>query len=361
MTLIALLRSQVDRNPEAPLVIDAGQDAAQTMSRGVFWRRVETLHAELVARGVRPGSCVATWLPNWSDALIWQFAAVAAGAHVIGINTRYNVDEVSHVLDLARPALVAVAHGFLTLDLGRTLRAAVASSTAPRPSIAVIAGPHRDRPDAAAGAGYDVGGGAWTPDGVAKAMPMMDDPDQLAVAFSTSGSMGRPKLAAHSVAGVALHAQASAMAGGWGGDSVTVIALPLSGVFAFVPAMATIAAGGTCLLEPVFEPAVIVADMERFGATHLVGGDDIVGRLFDAARERPAALSSLSRLLIGDFNGRAEAYADWAETTLNTVVSGVYGSSELFALTSVWPAHEPAPHRWRGGGALSPLPARAAW
>jgi fatty-acyl-CoA synthase len=352
MALISLLRSQVGRNPEASLVIDAGHDPPQIVSRGAFWRRVETLHAELVARGVRPGDCVATWLPNWSDALVWQFAAVAAGAHVIGINTRYNVEEVSHVLDRARPTLVAVAHGFLTLDLGRTLRAAVASSTAPKPSIAVIAGPHRDEPNAAACAGYDVGGGAWTPGAVAEAVPMTDDPDQLAVAFATSGSTGRPKLAAHSVAAVAMHAQASAMAGDWGGNSVTAIVLPLSGVFAFVPAMATIAAGGACLLEPVFEPSAIVADMERFRATHLVGGDDIVGRLFDAARDRPAALSSLSRMLIGDFNGRAEAFAGWAETTLKTVVSGVYGSSELFALTSLWPANEPAPHRWRGGGAL---------
>ena len=71
------------------------------LSRTAFWRRVVALRAELLAHGVQPGGCIATWLPNWSDALVWQFAAVAAGAHVIGINTRYNVEEARHVLDRA--------------------------------------------------------------------------------------------------------------------------------------------------------------------------------------------------------------------------------------------------------------------
>jgi len=357
MTMIAMLRAQLAHDPDAPLAIDAGVAEPLVVSRAAFWRRVEALHAELAARGVRPGDCVATWLPNWSDTLVWQFAAVAAGAHVIGINTRYNVEEVGHVLHLARPAVVAVAHGFLTLDLARTLHGAVAAPEAPKPLIAVIAGPHRERPDADARARYDVGGGTWTPGEAVAAVPMSEAPlaeapDHLAVAFTTSGSTGRPKLAAHSVEAVARHAQACAAAGGWDTGSVTALALPLSGVFTFVPAMATIAAGGTCLLEPVFDPARLAADMERFGATHIVGGDDIIGRLFDTIRDRPAALSRLSRLLIADFNGRTEAFAAWAETTLGTIVSGVYGSSELFALTAFWPADKPAPQRWRGGGAL---------
>ena len=349
MSMIALLRERVSHDKAAPLLIDAHPQRPVTVARDEFWRRVQSLRGNLAAHGVRTGDCIAVWLPNWSDALVWQFAAVASGAHVIGINTRYNVAEVAHVLELARPSVVAVAHDFLALDLRARLKAAAQAVAAPAPSVAVIAGPHRTAPSAADCAAYDLGAGAWTPVDLPNEASLADDPDRLAVAFTTSGSTGKPKLAAHSVGAVARHALACA-ASGWTPASVAVIALPLSGVFSFVPAMAMIAAGGVCLLEPAFEPARIVADIQRFRATHLVGGDDVVGRLFDAAASRPGALSSLQRLLMADFNGRSEELFRWAEDTLGVKTGGVYGSSELFALTSFWPPDEPAPHRWRGGG-----------
>lgn len=354
MSLISLLREQVERDPDAVMLVDAHPDRPVEVTRGAFWRRVGALRDDLAAHGVGPGGCVAVWLPNWSDALAWQFAAAASGAHVIGINTRYNIEEAAHVLDMARPAVVAVAHGFLKLDLGERLAAAAAASGAPRPSVAVSTGPHRAPASAEERAPYDLGAGTWSPgetaDGAPPAEGLADGPDRIAVAFTTSGSTGKPKLAAHTVAAVARHARAAASAGAWTRGSVTVVALPLSGVFSFVPAMATIAAGGVCLLEPSFDPAAIVADMERYRATHLVGADDIVGRLVEAAKQRPGALSSLSRLLMADFNGRSEELSRWAEISLGTLAAGVYGSSELFALTAIWPGDEPTPRRWRGGG-----------
>ena len=349
-SMIDLLRAPLDRQPDAPRLVDAGGGEPITVSRAAFWRRVVALRAELVAHGLRPGGCVATWLPNWSDALVWQFAAVAAGAHLIGINTRYNVEEARHVLELARPAIVAVAHGFLSLDLRSRLHDA-ARDAETTPSVAVIAGPRHPPPGAADCAGYDLGAGAWTPSTAGSADSALgDDPSRLAAAFTTSGSTGRSKLAAHSVAAVATHAHACATAGGWTAQSVNVAALPLSGVFAYAPALATIAAGGVCVLEPAFDAATIVADIARHRITHLIGGDDIVGRLFDAAADRPDALGSLRRLFIADFNGRSLPLAAEAQQRSSLVAAGVYGSSELFALTSFWQPGDPAPDRWRGGG-----------
>ncbi len=352
MTMLDLLRAPLARDPDAPLLIDAGEGEPLPTTRAAFWGRVASLRAELVARGVGPGGCVATWLPNWSDALVWQFAAVAAGAHVIGINTRYNVEEARHILDMARPTVVALAHDFLRLDLGARLRAAAAGSAAPPPSVALVAGPRRPPPDAEARAAHDLGAGTWVPasDATPDTHPLADEPARLAAAFTTSGSTGRPKLAAHSVAAVAAHARACAAAGDWTEQSVTVVSLPLSGVFAFAPAMATIAAGGVCVLEPAFDVPAIVADMARHGATHLVGGDDILARLFEAARDRPEALGALRRLFVADFNGRSAALAAWAEERTGALATGVYGSSELFALNAFWRAEDPAPARWRGGG-----------
>ena len=92
-----------------------------------------------------------------------QFAAAALGAHVIGLNTRYGVADVAHVLDRARPRVVLIAHDFLGLDLRARLRAAVAEAHVPAPGIAVVTGPGRPPADEAAAATYDVGAGAWVP------------------------------------------------------------------------------------------------------------------------------------------------------------------------------------------------------
>lgn len=353
-SMIDLLRDGLRADPHAPLLIDAEPAGASIVTREAFWRRIESLRRELAAKNVGAGDAIGVWLPNWSDSLVWQFAAVSLGAHIVGINTRYNVEEVSNALDLARPKVIAIAHDFVGLDLGNRLSLAVRASSAPAPSIAVLTGPHKPAASRDVVGRYDVGAGAWTPaptpDGDWSNVHLEDDPAALAVAFTTSGSTGRSKLAAHSVGAVASHALACRDAGGWSEDSVSVIALPLTGVFSFVPAMAAIAAGGRCLLEPVFDAEAIVADMGAFGATHLAAADDIVGRIIDSIREKPESLASWKRLFIADFNGGSEDLARWAETHVGLVAAGVYGSSELFALAGFWPPSKPAPLRWKSGG-----------
>ncbi len=355
MSLLAMLRRRVQLDPAATIAIDAGSADARFVTGARLWRRVWTLSADLADKGVEHGDCIAVWLPNWSDSLVWQFAAVTRGAHVIGVNTRYNVDEVTHLLDCARPVVLAIAHDFVGLDLDVRLRHAVAASKARPPSVAVVCGPHGMDAEPSALSRYDVGRGAWTPrqcTGAADTVPdpSTDFPEALAVAFTTSGSTGRPKLAAHTSMSVAEHARAAAKAGGWAASDVTLCALPLTGVFAYIPAMAAIASRGVCLLEPVFQPETIIADMARFGVTHVVGGDDIVGRLVEAWKAAPRDLERWRRLLMADFNGKSLELAAWAEQQFGLKASGVYGSSELFALTSVWPEHATAPRRWQGGG-----------
>lgn len=348
-TLLALLDDLVDRDPDGPVAIDAG--GRRSVSRSELRRRALRLAGELAGAGVGRGDCVGVWLPNWSDALAWQFAAAARGAHVIGLNTRYNVEEVAHVLDRARPAVLAVAHGFHGLDLADRLRRAVAAAEAPAPSVAVVSAP--DEPPVADPAACDVGAGAWAPRADGPGVPAAADvADELAVAFTTSGSTGKPKLAAHRQAAVTTHAHDDVVALGIRDGDVVLCALPLSGTFGFSTAMAAIAGGATCLLEPVFEPGSVLEDMAHFGVTHVIGADDLVGRLADAWRDARVDLSTWRLLGIADFMGRVPELAEWARDEFGTATVGVYGSSEVFALTALWPVDEPLPRRWVGGGRL---------
>ncbi|WP_433503871.1 AMP-binding protein [Pseudonocardia halophobica] len=333
------------RDSDAVVVLDKGPAGERIpVTRGELWRRTGALAEELRTRGIAAGDCVAVWMPNWSDALAWQFAVAARGAHVIGINTRYNVEEVRHVLERARPKLVALAHDFHGLDLLGRLKEAIGDG--PALPVAVVAGPGREAPDPAVA---DVGGGAWVPILTEGDVPG-SDPADLAVAFTTSGSTGMPKLAAHSATGVLTHAAADAATIGIAEGEHVLCALPLSGVFGYQTAMAALAAGGVCVFAPVFSADAVLDDMESLRVTHVVGGDDLVLRLADAWRKGRRDLSAWRWWGVADFQGRSRELAVWARDEFGTLTSGVYGSSELFALTSHWPHDEPEPARWVGGG-----------
>ncbi|GAA4871287.1 AMP-binding protein [Pseudonocardia benzenivorans] len=347
--LPALLGDLARRDPGAVVVLD--RTAAGTtvpVTRGELWRRTCRLAAGLAERGVGPGDCVAVWLPNWADALAWQFAVAARGAHVIGVNTRYNVDEVAHVLERARPVLVVLAHAFHGLDLLGRLREALSAIDAPAPAVALVAGPGEPAPDPGAA---DVGGGSWAPDPTGPAPePAPSDPAAPVVAFTTSGSTGMPKLAAHSGSAVLRQAVADAAAMGLGEADTMLCALPLSGVYGFNAATATLAAGGRCLFVPVFDPDEVLDLMAEHGVTHVPAGDDMVIRLRAAQQARPRDLRSWRWWGAADFQGRMRELARWAADELGVRTTGVYGASELFALLTMWPDAEPAPGRWFGGG-----------
>ncbi|MFP5071119.1 AMP-binding protein [Pseudonocardia nantongensis] len=356
-TLTDLLVDTVAAAPDSVACIDGGA-VPRRVTRAELWRRTVALRDDLREHGVGEGDCVGVWLPNWSDAVVAQFAVAALGAHVIGINTRYGVAEVAHVLGRARPVVVLIAHEFVRLDLRTTLHAAVAEAGVPAPSIGVLTGPDRDPAGPDAVAAYDAGAGAWGPTPAVEPGGAADPdlaalrgaPDGPAVAFTTSGSTGMPKLAAHHGSAVAEHARNVAVAGGWDASSVSLVVLPLSGVFGFVPAFAALAAGGAALLEPTFDTDVVLAHMAEFGVTHLAGADDIAGRLMAQWREHPADLGAWRRMLLGDFYGTSLQVAAWTEDELGVPTLGIYGSSETFALAAFWRKDDPAPERRRGGG-----------
>ncbi|GAA4849293.1 AMP-binding protein [Actinomycetospora corticicola] len=328
------------RDPDVVAVHERTPEGLVAVTRGELWQRVRALTEELREHGVGAGDAVAVWMPNWTDALVWQCAVAACGGLVVGINTRYGVEEVTHVLARARPVLMALAHGFHGLDLAGKLRVAVEGSGV-RPQVALVRGD---------GTTPDVGDlEAWTPERTDGPEPGPSDPDRLAVAFTTSGSTGLPKLAAHTGAAVLTHAVAGAAALGLAEGDVVLGALPLSGVFGYNAVMAALAAGGAALLEPVFDADDTLDDMAAVGVTHLASGDDLVLRLVTALRDRPRALPMWRWWGVADFQGRSHELAAWLDDH-GVETAGVYGSSELFALAATWPLSEPTPQRWAGGG-----------
>jgi fatty-acyl-CoA synthase len=336
---------------DRPAVAERDGEALRVITYGELAGHVGAAAAFLRERGVGPGDVVAVWLPNWAETIVWEFALAGLGACALGVNTRYGVHELTNLLRRGRPVGILMPDGFLGLDLGGRLRqawdavAAESGQGAP-PWIAVARGGDP--------ASLDLGGGAGAApsldDGaaVADAPALSLHPTRLANCFTTSGSSGDAKLAAHDQAAVALHSRNVVSAFEMDADSTFLAVLPWTGVFGFVPSMGVLAAGGCCLLEPLFDVPTVLADMQATGVTHVVGGDDMLARLMDGWDDSMRA--TVTHGGIADFSGRAIEFTDWAEDAWGARIAGVYGSSEIFALTSIWPSGRDIAERRLGGG-----------
>lgn len=350
--LLDILAELVRQDPSATILYDghAGTAPPDPVTRAELWRSGAVMAEHLGRAGVGEGSCVGVWLPNWSTTVAAQLGASSLGAHVVGLNTRYNTDEIAHVLDMTRPAALVVAHGFHSLDLTGRLRASFDSVDVPAPVVVVVTAPG-EKPVADASP-YDLGAGAFALDPVGDAPPMGTHPRAgLATSFTTSGSTGRAKVAAHSEAGIVQHSQAVALHADIRPGDTVLGALPLSGVFGFTPTMTALLAGAATLLEPVFEARGVLDDMVTCRVSHAAGADDLFGKLRAAWQEHRVALD-LRWVGIADFEGRSRELASWARREFGTWVGGVYGSSETFALMGFWREGTPLDLAHGGGGQL---------
>lgn len=365
-----VLVTQLDPRTAVPDA-DGIDDQLTPVTAAQLLERTHALAGWLVDHGVGAGDCIAVWLPTWVDSYAWQFAASAVGAHVIGVNTRYNVAEVHHVLVKARPAVLVAAHGFQNVDFLATLQRVGEELDADdrRPLVLVTPAPGSDaagEPDLAA---WDLGAGSRSTTTITAPVPQTvlgfrpelpagsrdggdSGGDLLTVAFTTSGSTGMPKLAAHAESATIHHMQAAAAQLGIGPGDLMVEPLPYSGVFGYVAGMVALFGGAGVLIQPVFDHHDLVRAWMRLGGTHYVGGDDMLSRVRDAVADLDADLAGWRWTGIADFQGMSEEIAQWAHDRYGTVTVGVYGSSEVFALTSFWTPDSPEEAQVLGGGRL---------
>ncbi len=352
-TLVSMLRAGGKAAGERPALIDRRGEAAVPVSYAELMGAAGAAARALSEAGVRAGDVIGVWLPNGLPYFALQFGAAALGVAVLGINTRYGVFELSHLIATARPTVLVAPAGFLDLDFKGRLKdafAAVRQAEADFPAPVVLVA----EAGGAALADFDLGAGARALD-VSQPAALEDRgaPGAPMNYFTTSGSTGAPKLAGHDQASVVTHARAAAEAFGMTSGDVALCVLPLCGVFGFNLAMSMLASGATCLVEPVFEPKAALASMAEHGATHCFGGDDLMGRLMEAWREAPVALPRLRRGGIAEFEGRAAAIGTWAREDLGLELSGLYGASELFALMAARPVGQAdMAAQVRGGGRL---------
>jgi acyl-CoA synthetase (AMP-forming)/AMP-acid ligase II len=182
--------------------VEALVDATLRLTFADLASRVEEFARALIAVGVRQGETVALWAPNSAAWVVSALGALAAGAVLVPVNTRYKGGEARYLLGKSRAVLLVVDNGFLGNDYLAMLRHAGPAEPDPEAGQSLLPGlpflrtvvtlsPDRD-PVALPQAEFLAGAALAGPDEVDK---RIDDltPDTLCDIVFTSGTSGVPK------------------------------------------------------------------------------------------------------------------------------------------------------------------------
>src|SRR6516225_9577316 len=267
-TLGALMAwSELD--PSRPAVTDS----AGTLDRRAFQNLVLCVAAGLRRAGVGPGARVALWLPNGAGYLAAIFACARLGALAIHINTRFRMAEIGNLLRRSRPVAMLTEWGFPPVDFPAIFAALPAQDRAAlrcvlglnvSPSVTQLTGlPVLSLEGPAADAGLDEATGE-TP----------------CLTFTTSGTTGGPKLVLHDQQAIAGHATDVARRIGLdAADAALLGTVPFCGTFGNAAAMAAIAGGAHVVCLAQFDGEAAVRLIRQHRVTHVIGGDDMFGRI----------------------------------------------------------------------------------
>jgi acyl-CoA synthetase (AMP-forming)/AMP-acid ligase II len=318
--------SLLDASPDLPAVHLGGR----TATRGEVLAASRGAAHHLQKLGLRRGDTIAVWLPDGLPWLQLLFAAAEVGVLMVPISTRYKESEAQHIVATARPRVLFVPTRFLDFDYVGTAQCLRAAHACIEHVVEVgaqdefIVATHMK--------------GEATSEG---------RPGDGLCTFTTSGTTGKPKLALHTQAGIATHARNVAAAAGLRQGDAVLSALPLYGVLGFVQAMAAIAAGAACVMQPVYKAEEAAAAMERFGATHFYGSDAMLDQVL---RVPGRSLAKWRSGGFAEFAGLGAQVVALAEERLDLRLVGIYGMSECLALAALRDASESAPARVLAGG-----------
>ncbi|MDQ6607018.1 MAG: AMP-binding protein [Actinomycetota bacterium] len=94
-SLVHMLRASVQRDPDAPSIVEVG---GQRLSFGQLWDRAARVAGGLQAAGLQRGDRAAIRLPNGADWVLAFWGAQLAGVVAVPVNTRFTDSEVDYVV-----------------------------------------------------------------------------------------------------------------------------------------------------------------------------------------------------------------------------------------------------------------------
>ena len=272
----------------------------------------------LASRGVGPGDRVALWLPN-SIEWVSSFVALShIGAIAMLVNTRFRSRELQDLIDRGQanhliywPGFKGIAFDDILADISTDIRDKL-KTTITLPEIQAAA---RQNWPATSAHG-----------------------DHGTLTFTTSGTTSLPKFVLHSESVILRHADAVAKAFGYDRDTCVLASAPFCGAFGFATLIGGLFAGHRVVCEPVSSAQSLLALVREHQVTHTYANNALILDMLKASSDR----SDFSSCKLFGFASFAPAQDELFELARRNdlPLTGLYGSSELIALTAAQPTDQ---------------------
>jgi fatty-acyl-CoA synthase len=253
-----------------------------------YAQRTHRLAGALATLGIGPGDRVSFLTTNTHQLLEAYYGVLEAGAVLNPINIRLTADDIAYILNHSESAAIFYHRDFTPLV--SQMRPALRATR----HFVRIEGPPED-PAPAGDHDYEALLAAASPNPREPALAE----DDVAEIFYTSGTTGRPKGVALTHRSLHLHALYASLGLQLTDETVMLHVVPLFHVNGWGTPHTVTLAGGTHVMLRKFDPASLLALVQRHRVTHLLG----VPLIFNALVNFPALeqydLSSLRFLFTG--------------------------------------------------------------
>lgn len=304
------------------------------ISFGDLHARVNQRAAAFARLGVAAGDRVAIWLPNclaWVESFL---ACAHLGAIVLAVNTRFRSQEVADIVGRGRADWLVMWPDFKGIAFADILADVPPEALARLRGIFTIdmtGTGHAARGIAGRGiAVHDYASIVQTADTAPAAHG-----NASVLCYTTSGTTSLPKFVLHDQHTLLHHGDVMQHAYGYDRDCRIFASTPFCGAFGFSTLLGGLASGTTVVCEPASDTESTLAQIRRHGITHTYANNESILRLLETASSpddfRTCRLFGFASFSPASGDLIARAKHNGLELT------GLYGSSELQALTAAQP------------------------
>jgi fatty-acyl-CoA synthase len=344
LTLCGFVREVSERFPEREAVVAPHPDGMERWSYRDLWDRSVEVAKALVGAGLGKGERVGILMTNRPEFLSAVFGSALAGGIAVPLSTFSTPHELQYLLAKSACSVLLLERRVLKKDFAQILcdldsaigKSATGLTSLNFPFLRCLAMLDSDAPMGAIDTwSRFITRGAKVSDQRVKARAAAVAPADPGVLFFSSGSTDRPKgiLSAHR--GVALQLWRMRRQQALGDDvrAWTANGFFWSGNFAMVLG-ATLAAGGTLVLQRTFDPEAALELMERERVNFPFAWPHQWAQLIDATNWNDVDLSALKYIDVDSPIARHRTVAtSWTEPR------HCYGNTETFTLTTGYPAN----------------------
>ena len=311
-TMYDLVWMQAERTPEALALAD--DRSRRRLTYGQLIEEVEAIAAGFAARGVGPGTRIATCLPNLIEHGLAVLALQRLAAVPALINPRLKAEDIARLIETG-----AMAGAIISSD--EALAQAV-GEVLPKGALFLAVGGAAGRPEDFADCRGDPA-----------RLPPVPAPDAEApcIIFYTSGTTGLPKgvVLAHRTSEARI-VWLSTQAGLRHGPHTRALGcMPIAHAIGFYGLfLASLAHGGSFHTMTAFDPAAAIDLIEERGITYLFAVPTLYHAMLDAGNYAPRRMKSLALCLYGGASIDAKLLERMAAEWENARFRHIYGTTE---------------------------------